>query len=365
VRNLVLSTIDRLSYAYSHDISPSFTNIKNFTNFLNFGEETGRTARRYFITDSRIETKYIEQIVQSATRVNYAQDIDTIHALGALVSMAAQGAKSVKGGNFQIFQKFIEEAGAELRLKTKVDGIKKVVDKTGKKVSVAADIIANPPAFQTVHVTFISGKRDPTYFGIDDLSKAPNMVITTADGSLFPEHRQPFTTFAEHHLHNETGESIVKMFSAVEVPDTLLDALFTTRSWTRRHVWQAYPVLTPVWPPVVLDEEHEGEGDGGVFYVNAFESFISTMETETLASKNVVRLLHKQWCEDCEPFGDGWTAEDAAPVPNNATKSLDGIRPVANYLCSQIGSINHRVWGVIFAKKNVCFVWWRGCFVVC
>lgn len=187
-------------------------------------------------------------------------------------------------------------------------------------------------------MTFIAGIRDPKYFGFDDLSKVPNLVITTADGSLFPEHRQPFTTFAEHHLHNETGESIVKMFSAAEVPDALLDALFTTRSWTRRHVWQAYPVLTPVsdiehekmaeedqkrfseenklsmsnirdkateflrswgvlpqkqaeivkpveekkmdslesrWPPVVLDEEHEGEGDGGVFYVNSFESFIS------------------------------------------------------------------------------------------
>lgn len=123
-----------MSYAYSHDISPAFTNIKNFTNFLNFGEETGRTARRYLITDSRIDAKYIEQIVQSATRINYAQNIDTIHALGALVSMAAQGAKSVKGGNFQIFQKFIEEAGAELRLETKVAGIKKVVDKTGEKV---------------------------------------------------------------------------------------------------------------------------------------------------------------------------------------------------------------------------------------
>lgn len=47
------------------------------------------------------------------------------------------------------------------------------------------------------------------------------------------------------------------------------------------------------------------------------------METETLASKNVVRLLHKQWCENCEPFGDGWTAVDAAePVPEKSKDEL-------------------------------------------
>ncbi|RUS34799.1 Prenylcysteine lyase-domain-containing protein [Jimgerdemannia flammicorona] len=424
VRNLVLSATDRLAYAYDHSFFPAFTNLKTLTSFLNFGEETSRTARHYLITDSHVKASYIEQIVQSATRVNYGQNIDRIHALGALVSMAANGAKSVKGGNWQIFQKFIEESGAKLRLETRVVGIKKLVDKkTGTTVyeveseggekemfdavivaapvhnaninfnnvpsSAASALLDNPPAFETIHVTFVAGQRDPSYFGVDNLETLPNMVVTTADTTHFPGGQYPFTTFAEHHFHNDSKESIVKIFSNKEISDSLLDSLFVSRSWTFRHAWQAYPTLIPIldaeyekmaaknrieaakqsslsistlrdiftnflrewgvlpqkkvevkevteevptkvgpfalkWPPIVLDEEHEGEGDGGVFYVNAFENWISTMETETISSKNIVRLLHKQWCPKCEPFGDGWT-EQANEQPSDAVEKKNEL----------------------------------------
>lgn len=78
----------------------------------------------------------------------------------------------------------------------------------------------------------------------------------------------------------------------------------------KRSQWDAYPVLTPTanFPPMVLDD--------GIYYVNGFETFvnpfpvtafslivyfrfISTMETETVASRGVVDLLLK------EKFGQG------------------------------------------------------------
>lgn len=49
--------------------------------------------------------------------------------------------------------------------------------------------------------------------------------------------------------------------------------------------WKAYPILRPApkWPPFVLHP--------GLYYVNAMESAVSTMETEIIASRNVVTLL--------------------------------------------------------------------------
>ena len=57
--------------------------------------------------------------------------------------------------------------------------------------------------------------------------------------------------------------------------------------WVYRKIWYAYPRAPPrkntFFPRINPDE--------GLYYVNAFESFISTMETQCLAAHNVVRLL--------------------------------------------------------------------------
>lgn len=66
--------------------------------------------------------------------------------------------------------------------------------------------------------------------------------------------------------------------------------------------WNAYPKLPPTstFPPIKLDK--------GFFYVNAFEPFISTMETSTLAARNIVDLLLQ------EEFGTGLCAKAAVPL---------------------------------------------------
>jgi prenylcysteine oxidase/farnesylcysteine lyase len=49
-----------------------------------------------------------------------AQNIDKIHALGGTVSMATAGATSVEGGNYKIFENFVNKSGAKLFLNTSV-----------------------------------------------------------------------------------------------------------------------------------------------------------------------------------------------------------------------------------------------------
>jgi prenylcysteine oxidase / farnesylcysteine lyase len=60
------------------------------------------------------------------TRVNYGQNLAELHALGAFISLAPQGARSIKGGNFQLFEKFVERSGANLKLDTKVIKVTKL-----------------------------------------------------------------------------------------------------------------------------------------------------------------------------------------------------------------------------------------------
>ena len=59
-------------------------------------------------------------MVESATRVNYGQDADKIHALEGMCSLATDGASSVKGGNYQLFEEFVKRSNATVHFNTAV-----------------------------------------------------------------------------------------------------------------------------------------------------------------------------------------------------------------------------------------------------
>jgi prenylcysteine oxidase/farnesylcysteine lyase len=78
-----------------------------------------RTASEHFV-DAGVSRQFTHEMIEAATRVNYGQDADEIHALGAAVSLVAENASGVKGGNFQIFEHFLNASGARVALKTPV-----------------------------------------------------------------------------------------------------------------------------------------------------------------------------------------------------------------------------------------------------
>jgi prenylcysteine oxidase / farnesylcysteine lyase len=61
-------------------------------------------------------------------QVNYAQNLDQIQALEALVCVYASNNQglSVVGGNWRIFSEMILASGAKLLLETRVNGIERV-----------------------------------------------------------------------------------------------------------------------------------------------------------------------------------------------------------------------------------------------
>ncbi|GAB5593460.1 hypothetical protein Unana1_08360 [Umbelopsis nana] len=323
---------------------PAFNHMSQVVKDLELEKETEMTAAEYYAAENGLNERYLREIVQSATRVNYGQDLDELHALGSHISMAASGAKSVKGGNFQIFEEFAVRSGADIRLNTEVKDIKTSLEynedeevvtryiletSDGNMDSFDVVIIAAPlhstklksfqspeyPEYKKIHVTLIAGVPNPAKFG-KSASDVPTTIVTTGPPYIdhFENGTQPFTTFAQHRYIPDTGETVVKMFSAQRMEDEQLDELFTSRSWTYRKEWEAYPALRTIkdsqWMPVVLDGNTEnGIDTSGIFYVNSFESLFSTMESQTVASKNIARLLYREWCAkegDCPEFADGW-----------------------------------------------------------
>ncbi|CEH15781.1 PCYOX1, FCLY [Ceraceosorus bombacis] len=86
-----------------------------------------------------------------------------------------------------------------------------------------------------------------------------------------------------------TGEEhVVKIFSKAALNDTQLESIMGTNNlrWVFRKQWDAYPELRPTrdFPPLQVDE-------GGLYFLNSFETLISTMETSTVSARNAVALL--------------------------------------------------------------------------
>lgn len=110
----VKSMIDQFVQLYSPD-APKWENISSLASSFEWTDMLAQTTSEYLDTHG-ISPKFTRELVEAATRVNYGQDADEIHALEGACSMAATGASSIKGGNFKIFEQFILRSKANLFL---------------------------------------------------------------------------------------------------------------------------------------------------------------------------------------------------------------------------------------------------------
>ncbi|KAG0278383.1 hypothetical protein BGZ95_004132 [Linnemannia exigua] len=364
LQRLLKSTLDGLLRFYT---SPeSFTSIHDFATSHDLHKEASILTDQY-LESNGIGLAYSQEVIEVATRVNYGSNLDDIHALGALVTMAADDAQQIEGGNFQIFEGMVAKSGAEVRLETKIARVRRlepqvagdepqfeVTTTTGQKqifdyIVLAAPIestnidfdISLPPLpkvdYRTIHATFVRGHINPSYF------YTPSSPVRSSQPSAnqLPTHilstksRSEFTSLSIQ-ARLSTGETITKIFSPEALSIDLLDRLYVNRTWVKHKEWKAYPKLKPIplaedpsEPEIVLEgesgasasseqvvfEKHakkqkaKEENDAqrkaleawgqvevvpGVFYVNSFEPLISTMETETIAGKNIARLLRER-----------------------------------------------------------------------
>lgn len=99
--------------------TPRWNRVEDVSAALGFDNLVASTTLD-FLQSKEVSAEYITEVVEAATRVNYGQDSDVIHALEGAVSMAADNAAGIAGGNWQVFDQFLQRSGSTVHLKTPV-----------------------------------------------------------------------------------------------------------------------------------------------------------------------------------------------------------------------------------------------------
>ncbi|KAM5351829.1 hypothetical protein ACJ41O_004552 [Fusarium nematophilum] len=228
--------------------------------------------------ESDVDARFSREILQAATRVNYASNLAFIHGLETAVSFATEGAVSIDTGNWRIFEQMVRASGATIYQNASVTSIEAAQKKTeasspkyliSTRDSNAAEatpeqfgvtfdnvIIANPWQFGNIkvsegvlereieeipytklHVTLFTSplKLHPQFFDLEPGSKAPSTVYTTLGADEEPKQgpegvgRTGFYSVStlKYVTNPKTGrqERVYKIFSAEPVTAEFLTRL--------------------------------------------------------------------------------------------------------------------------------------------
>lgn len=292
-----------------YDNFRGFENVAKIVKSLEFETLVNQTAADY-LTELGINERFSNEILQTATRGNYCQDLNALHAFAVMVSMeAGHGTWAVEEGNFRIFEEFAKRSRAAIQLETQVVAVTNIteVDSLGNNVNrymvttqdgnnqVFDEVVLAAPLaysgiefpfptknhhrdYHVVHVTLVAGHADPSYFN-RTLDTMPTFVVTTGSplADRFENGKAPFNTFSVHRVL-DNGENVIKIFSPNKLQEEELDQLFLNRSWIHYKSWHAFPNLHPLtekdeFPPFILKADQDD--DSGIIYTGAFENFIS------------------------------------------------------------------------------------------
>lgn len=293
--------------------------LMTFSEATNLSHPASMHASDYFALKG-ISPLFTNELVAAATAVNYGTPVSQIHGVGALVSLAANGAVSVKGGNRKIFEAFLGSSQANLRLGPGSGTVKQVIkvdNEAGQRsqyVVKTADggggtfdavILAAPyhqpgidfgnigvtiprQSYVRLHVTFVitnSSTPRPSYFGLPDKHRMPNSIFATFDTESA---RVPTFNSLNYlkQLGPETGARfgntsnwhVVKMFSYDKLSTKMLKSVFGEYEVAKTYdrVFLAYPKLDPIESPSEVAPVKPGES---FYYINGMERLVSTMET--------------------------------------------------------------------------------------
>lgn len=353
--NLMKATVGKFLKMYDEPVFPfaSLTQAAQDVGLLAVTAATGEA----FLRENSIGSLFAREIIQASTRVNYAQNIDNFHGLETMVCMAANGAMSVEGGNWQIFANMAADAKASIKLETEITSIEKTkegsFDIASKTLSPELDsqkstsrfdevILAAPYQYSEIdlssipmrkpdnlpyvhlHVTLFASPHllSPVFFNLPHDKAAPQVIITTLPQDEHPPHNATVGSpgfYSISLLHDTTNpntgaqEYAYKIFSPAPPNNTFLSGILGLESgeediserditWLYRKVWHSYPYEYP------RDSFEDIKLSEGLWYTSGIERFISTMETSALMGKNVARLVVDRWLD-----ASGYEAFDQAP----------------------------------------------------
>lgn len=285
----------------SSDTRPVFGRVEDMLKWSGLYNLTRRTLEEELI-DAGLSPLLIQELVTVITRINYGQSV-RMSGLAGAVSLAGSGGGlwAVEGGNWQMAARLINSSDVELHLNEEIQSVSHLgkyyelnsTKGNSYKCQVTAfatpldelNIEFDPPIsvperkMQHTYTTFIRGLLNPAYFGLRTVAEVPDLVGTIEDPNI------PFSCISVLKKHSRE-EMTYKMFSRKPLDDALLDQVFRTRKQTIRIDWAAYPQYKApeAFAPFILDDWH-------MYYINAFESAASAMETGAVSAENMARLI--------------------------------------------------------------------------
>ena len=344
-QRLTTKVVGQFLQFYEHPIFP-FRSLAEAVDATALGDVLAVTGNDV-LREAGVSGQFANDIIQASTRVNYAQNLDEIHGLEAMVCMATDGAMQVEGGNWQIFDEAVKRSRARVLLNTAVTAVKKddretyhlnVDDPAISSSALEFDsiILAAPYQFSNItfsppptvlptpipyvklHVTLFATPHQlsPLFFNLPLTSQnlVPNTILTTLpytslESSSYEPHQFYSISTLKRATHNGVPNYIYKIFSPAPLTATFLSTLFpiprtnispsdpvsaipsSDITWLHEKVWDSYPyeTLRTEFEAIRLDGK-EGSWKG-IWYTSGIEGFISTMETSALMGMNVARLV--------------------------------------------------------------------------
>ena len=349
-QRLMKNTVNNFLRMYETPIFP-FKSIGETA--LKLGLLAPSMRSEQLLKENGIYAPFSTDIIQASTRVNYAQNLAQIHGLEAMVCMATDGAMSVHGGNWQIFDRMLKYDKNTVVLNTRVSDVS--ISKARKQYSVKSssrsgadrhdvtstnvemfdnvilaaplqfsNITINPsPAFApppipyvTLYVTLFTSpyRPNPDKYNVRNPSDVPTTILTTLpeDGGSPPPFFSLSTlrTVSNPNVQPPRKEYLYKIFSPAPPSlifiSEMLNVPADVRSsssiysqndiitWQYNKTWHSYPYL----PPRVTFDDPQLDEAGKLWYTSGIEPFISTMETSSLMGKNVAHLIVDGWLRE-------------------------------------------------------------------
>ena len=274
-----------------------------------------RTGLSDHLRANGVSQRAVDEIAGGILRnmLNQSTRIAALPGISGLIgaSLAGGGLFSVDGGNAQLAEGSLRLAAAEVRTGARVAEVR--ADRTvvlADGTSIAADIVVlavplavagitlppdvtvPPTRYRHVHVTLVAGNPSATYFGT---RTPPQTIFTTWNDDT------SFTSLGRIGYSRSEQVPIFKFFSLEPMSDETVHRIADGVREIDRLEWDAYPIME------VSPETAPFELAPGVFFPNALEAMISTLETETIAGRAVGALV----AERLRATADAATADAA------------------------------------------------------
>lgn len=321
------------------DNGRTFDTVEDFLNMLDndFYSATQKSFRKYLF-EKGFNKRFINEIGQMATLVNYDQSVDSINAFPGLVSLMAAGSTlwHVKDGNYlvpkQLLERLLKQSNVQF-VQGHVKSVEEVHrtddDDQGGNVrlsyqpvnselvhSVDYDyiILAFPLhrdninefvvqskdqqfnqynyRMQSTFANFLSGQLNCRKYNLtnDECKRLAAIFYTNPSLPYRCVAQQKPVDQTDKKLSKKTEQTIYKIFSPDKLSPTDYAQVFNDNTFllTQSIPWLAYPKYEhpQQLPPIQLNDN--------IYYVNAMEWSASCMEIEAISARNIAMLLTKR-----------------------------------------------------------------------